>query len=842
MTKNLVWMGVALVSLVAVFLAVGLLGPRQDRSGGWDPSAPEVDVGDRRGALVDEIVFTQESDLGKVLELIEGGSQQVFAQGVSSPTLFRRIRDSERTDHAISYGSSAEITVNPVGPEFADGRLNPFHVKEIREALNWLVNRRHVAEELYGGLAVPRYLPLSTAFPDYARLADVARQLELRYQHDPSRARQIIAAQMEKLGAQFQNGRWIYKGAPVRLTVLIRTEDERRRVGDYIAQLMEEQGFLVERLYRTAEESARIWILADPAAGRWHLYTGGWGATLISRDQADGFSFYYTPRGRPEPLWQAYTPDPELDELADRLQRRDYQDWEERQGMMTRALDLAMEDSVRVWLIDQINVWPHARNVSLAVDLAAGVAGADLWPYTLRYKDRLGGRIVFGTPSLLTQPWNPVAGSNFIFDQMILRAVSDSPVLPDPFTGLWLPQRIESAVVTIQEGVPVIKTLDWLTVETAEEITVPEDAWIAWNAGEQRFVTVGETYPDGITARAVARIRYEDTYLKHRWHDGTQFSMADMILGWILAFERADEGSRLFDAAHVPQFEVYQRHFRGWRILSEQPLEIEVFGDQIYPDAEWVAATRAYSASPWHTAALGIRAELNGELAFSTNKADQMQVEWMNYVAGPSLRILERHLRTAREEGFVPFPNVLRQFMREGEVEARYAALTQWFGQRRHFWVSDGPFYLHSVHPVERSVVVRRYEDFPDRSDKWLRFARPEIPVLDLDGPVIVPAGTAAEFELEITFDGEPYEVDQIDMARYLVFNSRGEVVKEGDARHVAEGRWAISLAPELVSQLGVGANSLEVAVSSLRVALPIFATHAFATVPSGQTARAENE
>jgi hypothetical protein len=52
---------------------------------------------------------------------------------------------------------------------------------------------------------------------------------------------------------------------------------------------------------------------------------------------------------------------------------------------------------------------------------------------------------------------------------------------------------------------------------------------------------------------------------------------------------------------------------------------------------------------------------------------------------------------------------------------------------------------------------------------------------------VIVPAGTAAEFELEITFDGEPYEVDQIDMARYLVFNSRGEVVKEGDARHVAE-------------------------------------------------------
>jgi hypothetical protein len=85
-----------------------------------------VEVGDRRGALVDEVVFTQESDTAKIVELIEGGSHQVFAQGITNATVFRRIRDSVRADHEISYGSSAELTVNPAGPMFLDGRINPF--------------------------------------------------------------------------------------------------------------------------------------------------------------------------------------------------------------------------------------------------------------------------------------------------------------------------------------------------------------------------------------------------------------------------------------------------------------------------------------------------------------------------------------------------------------------------------------------------------------------------------------------------------------------------------------------------------------------------------------------
>jgi peptide/nickel transport system substrate-binding protein len=806
--------------------------PRQAPTAG--DGLDEADLQGRRGAMVDQIVFTREADTGRVTGLIEAGSHQVFTQGISSPTVFNRLRDSLHTAYDLSYGTSSELTINPAGPELAGGELNPFHVPAIREALNRLIDRRYIAEEIFGGLAVPRYLPLSTAFPDYARLADVARELELHYAHDPEAARQVIGREMEALGARREGGRWWYRDDPVRLIVLIRTEDERRRVGDYIANLMEDLGFAVERRYRTAEEASRLWIASDPRAGHWHLYTGGWINTVIQRDQAQTFSDFYTPRGRAEPLWQAYQPTPEFDELAERLQRRDYQTWEERQAMMARALELSMEDSVRIWLVDQLNASARAANVEVAVDLAGGLSGSALWPYTLRYTDRVGGQMVFGTPGLLTEPWNPVAGSNWIFDQMLIRATQDPVVIPDPFTGLFHPQRIERAELTVQKDVPVSRTLDWLSVDTAETIRVPEAVWIDWNGEAGRFVSVGEKHPEGITARTRVRVHYDETLFEQRWHDGVRLSLTDFVLPWILTFERADEQSRLFDIAHLPTFEAFQRHFRGWHIVSQDPLVIDIYSDQIYPDAETIVAARAPNPAPWHTLMLGILAERSGELAFSSNKADRLQVDWMSLVAGPSVPILERQLRQAREQGIQPYPAVLGDLLGEEEVAERYRTLTDWHAERGHFWVGHGPFLLHSVHPVEGSVVLRRFADFPDPADKWLRFSRPEVPELDLDGPMVVEAGEAATFRLAVTFEGQPYAREAIEQVQFLLFDGRGELAVRGEAEALGNGQWAIALLPEVIAALGAGANSLELAVTSQRVALPAFASHVFATVPFG--------
>lgn len=820
-------------------LAVALLAPgsgsREPAQAGETPPREGAERGDpaeRRGALVDEVVFTREPDPGKAAGQIETGSHHVFGQGVTSPTVYQRVRDSARATQDVSYGTSAELTLNPAGPELADGTLNPFAEARIREAVNWLIDRRHIADELYGGLAEPRYLPINTAFPDYARLADVARALELEYRHRPDHAEAVIAEEMRALGAQRVGGRWLYDGEPVTLKVLIRTEDARRRVGDYVANRFADLGFEVERMYRTAGEASRIWIGQDPERGGWHIYTGGWVSTTVNRDIATNFDYYYTPRGRPDPLWQAYEPSEEFDTLADRLQRRDYDTWDERQDMMARALDLAMENSARIWVVDQLNAWPRAVDTELAVDLAGGVAGSRLWPYTLRFRDRVGGRMVFAVPSLLTEPWNPVAGSNWLYDTLMMRGTQDSPVMPDPFTGLYWPQRIDGAEVTVREGTPVNRTHDWVELDEAERIEVPPEAWIDWDSEAGRFVTAEEKHPDGVEARTRTRVHYEEGYLDREWHDGTTMSLADVVLPWILTFARADEDSDVFDRSYLPEFDSFQRHFRGWHIVSRDPLVIDIYSDQIFPDAENIVANRAPSVTPWHQLAIGLRAERKGDLAFSSDKADRMGVEWMNMVSGPALRTLDRHLERLRTTQAIPYADVLGEWVDDDAAAARYGALADWREERGHFWIGAGAFYLDAVHPVEGAAVLRRNEDFPDPGDKWLRFTQPRIPEVELDGPFLLTLGERGRFDVEVSFDGEPYPRSDIDEVRFLLFDGRGELVERGTAEAQGDGRWRIDLpAAELIA-LGAGANSLEVAVTSNRVALPAFASHVFATLP----------
>jgi peptide/nickel transport system substrate-binding protein len=44
-------------------------------------------------------------------------------------------------------------------------RLNPFGVREIREAMNWLLDRDYIVQEIMGGLAIPKYFPITGWLP-----------------------------------------------------------------------------------------------------------------------------------------------------------------------------------------------------------------------------------------------------------------------------------------------------------------------------------------------------------------------------------------------------------------------------------------------------------------------------------------------------------------------------------------------------------------------------------------------------------------------------------------------------------------------------------------------------
>lgn len=799
----------------------------------------------RTGTWVDEVVFSEQPDNAVCIAQLQAGEIDTCADGNSNPDDFQTVQADPNLEYATSFGLNFELLLNPV-ETFTDGRVNPFGNRAIREAMNMLVDREFIVQEIFGGLGLPKYSTMVGAFPDYVRYIEVNRALEAKYAYNLEKATEVINTEMEALGAtKNADDKWEIDGEPVVLIFIIRTEDERTPIGDYVSNQLESVGFTVDRQYKARSEASPIWARSDPAEGQWNLYTGGWVNTAISRDDGTNFGFYDTDFGGccglSSALMTADVLTQEYYDVATKLWNNDFSNMEERGELFSQALELSAQLSYHIWLVDTQSFFPQRQELSVAADLAGGTSGSALWPYTIRLEDTEGGTARIAMNDMFIEPWNPIAGSNWISDSMAYRATQDYASIPDPYTGLAWPQRAESLAVTAKEGLPINTTLDWATLEfQAEDITVPEDAWADWDATNQTFITVGEKFPEGATSLVKVTWTYPaDLFDTVSWHDGSPLSPADFVMGMIMTFEPGKPESGLYDEAYVPGLDAFLATFKGVQIESTDPLVISTYTDSYQLDVEtfglsWFPANGVvYPQGPgaWHNLTPAIMAESAGEIAFSIDKSTANTVEQTNFIDGPTLEIQKNYLDQATTEGFIPFSATLSQFITPEEAQARYENLNTWFTDHNHFWIGTGPLYVDEVFTTEGNAVMKRNETFPDLADKWARFSEPRIPVVDLEGEGTVTSGQDATFDVFVTFNDEPYPGADVDTVKYLVFNANNEVVATGDAEMTADGQYTITLPADVTSGLEAGANRLEVAVASKLVSIPAFADFEFVTV-----------
>jgi peptide/nickel transport system substrate-binding protein len=799
--------------------------PRTTRVGGWLDTVTMV-------VVTTDAVITQ----------LQAGEIDLYANTLATPQEFQAAQSAGMQTFQ-PFGLYYEITFNPAGPVLSvAGTLNPFGVPAVREAMNKLIDRNYLVQEIYGGLAAPKWFPITGAFPDYARYADVAAGLEAEYAYDFDAAKATIDAEMTAMGAEMVDGKWNYNGEPVNLIFVIRSDGDgtRIQIGDYVSNQLEDIGFTVTRDYKTASEASPIWNGTNPEEGQWHLYTGGWITTIVSRDQGGNFLFFYTPDGSGSPLWQAYRPTEEFYAVSQALNNNNFANFDERRELFATAMDLGLEDSSRVWLVDQKSFSPYSADVEVTGDLAGGISAAQLQFFTLRFKGQEGGDLTYAMADLLVEPWNPVGGSNWVYDTAPKRGINDFAVFSDPYTGLAWPQRIDTAAVTLEEGLPVAQTLDWVTLDFAAEIPVPEDAWADWDAETQTFITAAERFPEGTTAKRKTVVTYPADFFEQTvWHDGSNFSPADFVMFWIMQFDTAKEASAIYDPAAVSLFNTFLPDFKGLRITSTDPFTIEFYSDTYQLDAELNITALStlwpeygFGNAPWHMIAIGNLAEAGGELAYTVDKADANGVEWTNYIDGPSLEVLGRYLDQAEAESHIPYAATLGEFLSAEEAAARYANLKAWFADHNHYWVGVGPYMLDRVFSVEKTLTMVQNPNYQDLSDKWARFAAPKVAEVEVDGEGRVTIGQEALFDVFVTFEGEPYPADEIAEVKYLLFDATGAVAGTGNAELVSDGQYLITLEANTTSALAAGANRLQVVVISNLVSTPTFAPFEFVTAP----------
>ena len=802
----------------------------------------------RKGPWVDELVFSEQADNAICISQLQAGDVDLCADGNTNPDDFKTVQGDSALEYATSYGLNFGLLYNPVAT-FTDGRINPFGSAKIREAMNQLVDRDYVIQEIFGGLGAAKFSTLVSVFPDYARYIEVNRAIEAKYAYNPEKAIEIITAEMEALGAtKNADGKWAVGDAPITIIFVIRTEDERTPIGDYVSNQLETAGFVVDRQYKSRSEASPIWARSDPNEGQFHIYTEGWINTAISRDDGTNFGFYYTDFGGccglgvNEMNPTTGNVSQEFYDVSSKLWNNEFGSMEERGELFKEAIDLSMQNGYHTWIIDTQAFFPQRSEVTVAADLAGGVSGSRLYPYTIRIGEGEGGTARIALNDNFIDPWNPFAGSNWISDSMILRATGDVASMPDPYTGLAWPQRAESLAITAAEGLPITKTLDWVSLDfVADGNPVPAEAWADWDATAQKFITVGEKYPEGVSSLVKITWTYPaDLFDTVSWHDGSPLSTADFVMAMIMVFDPAKPESAIYDETVVPGVEAFQASFRGVQIESTSPLVISTYSDAYALDAEtfgfsWYPSGfgTPWTQGPaaWHNVTPAILAEGNGEIAFTIDKATALEVEWTNFIDGPTLDIQKTYLAQALAEGTIPFAATLGEFITAEEATARYENLTAWVDAHGHFSIGTGPFYVDQVFTTEGNAVLKRNENFPDLADKWSRFSAPAVAVVDLSGDGTVTAGQDAAFDVFVTFNDQPYAAADIDTVKYLVFNSNNDLVATGDAELVADGQYAVTLGADVTSGFEAGANRIEIAVVSKLVSIPSFASFEFVTV-----------
>lgn len=412
MNTRRLFLTTSLLILVCIFFSAG--APRSIQAHENPPPTPE-DA--RTGAWLDTIhIRTMPNDSG-VIDELQAGNLDMYATESIDPDLFDIVQGDPDLEAFTDYGLYYELTLNPAGPVFSgNGKLNPFAVPKIREALNWLVDRKHLVEHIYGGMGVSKYVVTGTGFPDFSRYKDTIQDIETYYHYDFDQAKTVISNEMLTLGAYQVSGKWYFNGQPVVLIILIRTDSDGTRVpmGNYVADQLEDIGFTVTRQFGTYSELAPIWVLGDPNDGLWHLYTGAWGTGRIPRDEGDSFQFLYSPDSTYgfSPLWQAYDITPEFREIANKLAAKDYASRGKRDQLFNDALLMSMEESLRIWLVYGKGYLPRRAETTLAYDLIVGLYN-DLWPYTARFIGQEGGTMEITQVDQFIDPWNPIDGSNW---------------------------------------------------------------------------------------------------------------------------------------------------------------------------------------------------------------------------------------------------------------------------------------------------------------------------------------------------------------------------------------------------------------------------------------------
>ncbi|RLF56915.1 MAG: hypothetical protein DRN25_07300, partial [Thermoplasmata archaeon] len=313
--------------------------------------------------------------------------------------------------NATAGFNNPNLTLLPglVNTSSGEIHFNPFALRAVRYAMNWLISRRCIVESiLYGGGAL-MYGPVGPSHPADKYFRDLYPSMNLTAEGDISRAVEMIEQALIDANETLRRyGYYLYKRfydtSPagywwilhkpndeeelVNVTFYIRVEDERHEEGFYIANLIEKYfGIRVNRVEEVFSKCVETVYYTDPAKYRWNIYTEGWRYFTTWLYPEWDIAYYYAPWYGLLPGFQGggwrYINDT-IDDITWGVCHSVFANETDFWNKLREAVKLGIQESVRVFVAEIWTLFPVSKRVSnLVCDITSG-----LWSgWTLRTAD-----------------------------------------------------------------------------------------------------------------------------------------------------------------------------------------------------------------------------------------------------------------------------------------------------------------------------------------------------------------------------------------------------------------------------------------------------------------------
>ncbi|HEX7256593.1 MAG TPA: ABC transporter substrate-binding protein [Nitrososphaeraceae archaeon] len=761
---------------------------------------------------IKNIRFIHYLDENVALEEIKSGNLDTYFFRIPLD-LVSDIKNDVNINLFDKIGGSFGILLNPA-PSSNNDTINPFEFRDVRFAINYLINRNFISNEILHGYGIPMSDPFGLFSPDYHVVMDTVESFGFHY--DPDYALQQIKKTLTGHGATLKDDKWYFKDKPIKLKVLIRSDDLQRKVlGELISTALEQIGFTIVKDYGDLNKAVTLTQGSDPQDFLWHVYTEAFsGSTSFTKYNDPVVAQMYAPwyanmPGNQNPgFWQYQNST--LDKLTQTLVFSNFSSENERNTLLNEATKMGIEESVRIFLVKNVDPYAVSSSITgLVNDFGAGITSK----YSLlNAKSERDDSLKIGVKQIYQGAWNNIGGFSDAYSINIYSNIADSATLRHPFTGEVISMRNQILNSTLHGP--------------DERIPIHQDT-ILWNS------TLG-WIPVEKDSTSLSKVTYKILY--SNWHNGIPMDKSDLLYSLYFMYEwgtNNGDSDLTVDPEYTSRVELGLPYFKGVRFISDNI--VESYLDQWHYDNKEIAASAGvWAQEPWEITAASERLVLSNDLSFSKSQSTTKNAEWLSLIIPEHANLIKNELIKMKNENFIPSP--LKDIISLEEAKKRYDASIKWIEKHNHALISNGAFYLDRYNPSGRIIDLKFFDDssYPFKAGYWSTFEKPKsIQVTSINSSKFIKIGEEKTFEFEIQVDNVPPKPALSVSDEFFLTDYNGSIISQGKTIPINDelGYFKISLTKEETDKIPVGPATLKLYVSTENSLRPFIFTDTFLAI-----------